>query len=98
VTRNKTPGPIISVSKKNMVANKIPIVYNYYCHDNKKININKKGGFMKSKKFSKKLSLNKKTIAHLTDNEKQAIQGGITPDMCGTLRCPTGSYFLVCCI
>ena len=81
------------------------MVYNSYCHENKKIKINKKGGFMKSKKFSKKLSLNKKTIAHLTDNEKQAIQGGYSPipcqtDMCptGKIRCPTVSGDIYCCI
>jgi hypothetical protein len=94
----------LSTLRRIGVANKNPIVYNSYCHDNKKIKINKKGGFMKSQKFSKKLSLNKKTIAHLSDNEKQAIQGGQSKipcptDLCPTSpqRCPTVSYD-ICCV
>ncbi len=36
-----------------------------------------KGGNMKPKKFSKKLTLNKKTVAHLNGNEMTKVKGGI---------------------
>ena len=34
---------------------------------------------MKSKKLSKKLSLNKKTVAHLNGNEMTKVKGGCAP-------------------
>ena len=45
---------------------------------------------MKSKAFSKKLSLNKKTVANLNNKEMQGIYGGETvePTICKT-RCVT---------
>ena len=45
---------------------------------------------MKSKVFSKKLSLNKKTVANLNNKEMQDIYGGETvePTVCKT-RCIT---------
>ena len=42
---------------------------------------------MRTKKFSKKLMLNKKTVAHLDNNEMNAAHGGIHPSLIGT--CPT---------
>jgi hypothetical protein len=51
---------------------------------------------MKAKKLSKKLMLNKKTIASLNESEMNSAQGGeklipMTP------WCPTTSWF-ICCI
>jgi hypothetical protein len=54
----------------------------------------KKGGIMKSIKNSKKLKLNKKTIARLNASEMNAAQGGdaLTPNTkCHTTSC------LICC-
>lgn len=34
---------------------------------------------MKTKKFERKLSLNKNTIADLSNDEKQSIRGGLLP-------------------
>ena len=34
---------------------------------------------MKSKKLSKKLTLNKKTVAHLNGNEMTKVKGGCAP-------------------
>jgi natural product precursor len=51
---------------------------------------------MGSKKFCKKLSLSKKTIANLNNGEMKNVQGGTT---CGTCACPTyggGSCITVC--
>jgi natural product precursor len=48
---------------------------------------------MRLKKLSKKLSLNKRTIAHLKDSEMKAIYGGITGSAC---YCATLSY-IICC-
>jgi natural product precursor len=51
---------------------------------------------MGSKKFSKKLSLSKKTIANLNNGEMKNVQGGTT---CGTCACNTygeGSCNTVC--
>ena len=47
---------------------------------------------MKTKRFDKKLVLNKKTIAHLVNGEMKAVEGGVLitytcPDTCRT--CPT---------
>lgn len=61
---------------------------------------------MKSKKFKKKLALNKKTIANLKDAESYAVKGGepkpTTPlSIClhcvyETQFCPTGSCHIPC--
>jgi natural product precursor len=40
---------------------------------------------MKTKKFEKKLSLNKKTIAHLNNGDMKSLQGGDVPSGC---TCP----------
>jgi natural product precursor len=40
---------------------------------------------MKTKKFEKKLSLNKKTIANLNNGDMKHLQGGIKPTGC---TCP----------
>ena len=46
---------------------------------------------MKRKKLTKKLSLNRETIALLNDNEKKAIRGGEFSDSCSFLdNCFTG--------
>jgi hypothetical protein len=45
----------------------------------------KYGGNMKTKKFSMKLTLNKKTIVNLNDNAMKEAHGGISE----TCRCPT---------
>ena len=45
---------------------------------------------MKPRKISKKLNLNKKTIARLNDSEMNAAQGGI--DLSRNSRCT-----LICC-
>lgn len=53
---------------------------------------------MKTKKFYRKLALNKATVANLNDLKMQGLMGGApltsfeSPDRCGT-KCPTG----VCC-
>ena len=60
---------------------------------------------MKTKNFSKKLSLNKKTVADLNNKEMQAIHGGETVELtiCRT-RCVTDCVMCtmtrcsVCCI
>lgn len=46
---------------------------------------------MKAKKFTKKLKLNKKTIANLTIEELKKVYGG-DPD-----QTPTASKFGICC-
>lgn len=53
---------------------------------------------MKTKKFSKRLMLNKKTVAHLDNNEMKVANGGQDPSaagMCptyGKASCPTVCY------
>jgi hypothetical protein len=49
----------------------------------------KKGGTMKTKNFSKKLTLNKKTIASLKGKDMQGVNGGATD--------PSNNPY-VCCI
>jgi hypothetical protein len=62
---------------------------------------------MKTKQFGKKLSLNKKTIAHLDDAKMSNVQGGIdtSPTAYGATCCSTlsngpfcFSIFSRCCI
>jgi len=44
---------------------------------------------MKPKKFSKRLSLNKKTIADLNNGQLDNVKGGLTQNPCpGTVDCP----------
>ena len=47
---------------------------------------------MKVKKFSKKLTLNKKTIANLNPNELKVVRGGDD-----TLICPPPTKHSICC-
>jgi hypothetical protein len=42
---------------------------------------------MKTKKFSKKLSLNKKTIAHLNDAHMTEVKGGEDTGQTGCILC-----------
>ncbi len=51
---------------------------------------------MKTKKFSKKLTLNKKTIANLENKKMNAIRGGAIPKTDPNKGCHTGT-FLICC-
>jgi hypothetical protein len=44
---------------------------------------------MKTKKLSKKLALNKKTVANLENNEMGVVYGGC---VAGTTSCPTSPY------
>lgn len=53
---------------------------------------------MKTKKFQKKLSLNKGTVAHLGSDEEKRVKGGCRPtdpSAC-TYDCPTTSAVLCC--
>jgi natural product precursor len=50
---------------------------------------------MKSKKFEKKLTLNKKTIANLKNEEMKKLQGGIWKSMRIT-ACTCGSCPIPC--
>jgi hypothetical protein len=43
---------------------------------------------MKTKKFDKKLLLNKKTIAHLDNGEMLDLRGGISGSRCDVETCP----------
>ncbi len=52
---------------------------------------------MKTKKFSKKLSLNKKTIADLNSNEMKEVHGGQLAIFTETCRSCYGSDYLACC-
>lgn len=49
---------------------------------------------MKTKKFDKKLSLNKTTVAHLGNVEMKDVKGGDLTDTCKTgcptITCPVG--------
>jgi len=53
---------------------------------------------MKSKKFSMKLTLNKKTIVNLNDNVMKEVHGGVPPtyytycQTCGLTSCGTDCY------
>ena len=51
----------------------------------------KYGGNMKSKKFSMKLTLNKKTIVNLNGNAMKEVHGGIIPTY-GRTSCGTDCY------
>ncbi len=52
---------------------------------------------MKTKKLSKKLSLNKNTIAHLSDKAQKDVNGGIKYCVtAGAHSCPTGN--IVTCL
>jgi len=58
---------------------------------------------MKTKKVNKKLSLNKKTIANLGNNEMNGVHGGGTlnslcciPSGFSICKCPTGETCLDC--
>jgi len=54
---------------------------------------------MKSKKFNKKLSLNKNTVAHLSELEKKKVKGGCIETQ--TVSCVSGtcaSDYIYCCI
>ena len=42
---------------------------------------------MKTKKFDKKLALNKKTIAHLSDKKMKDVYAGISGSRCGYETC-----------
>ncbi len=42
---------------------------------------------MKQKKFDKRLSLNKNTIANLGNNEMNELHGGISGSRCGNETC-----------
>jgi hypothetical protein len=57
----------------------------------------KYGGNMKSKKFSMKLTLNKKTIANLSDNAMKEAHGGITQTY-GFLSCTSICYTPLHCL
>lgn len=50
---------------------------------------------MKIKKFSKRLTLNKKTVAHLGNNDMKVAHGGVQQDgipTYGKASCPTVCY------
>ncbi len=58
---------------------------------------------MKTKKIDKKLSLNKKTISNLGNNEMNSVHGGGTldtlccfPSCVSVCKCPTGDTCIVC--
>jgi natural product precursor len=53
-------------------------------------------GIMKAKKFSKKLTLNKKTIANLENKKMNAIRGGAHPPTDPNKGCFTGTI-IICC-
>ena len=44
---------------------------------------------MKIKKVTKKLTLNKKTVAHLSNGELNAVQGGFLTSPISVCLCPT---------
>ena len=66
---------------------------------------------MKPKKFNKRLSLNKKTIADLNNGQLDNVKGGLTQEPCpGTIEpclltqrtctcdtCPSGGLRYACC-
>lgn len=50
---------------------------------------------MKTKKFSKVLKLNKKTIVDLNNDDMYSVKGGATAS-CKLTKCPVDSVCLVC--
>ena len=45
---------------------------------------------MKTKRFQKRLTLNKKTVVNLNSNEKQGVKGGAPYTLIGTCSCVGG--------
>jgi hypothetical protein len=52
----------------------------------------KKGGIMKPRNFIKKLTLNKKTIVHLNNDETKEVVGGADPTVSFVVCCAEMTY------